>query len=500
MIKKLFLLLCLAIFLVSACNFPFWPSSTQSPGSGTPQSLFRTQIPRNVNFPTKIPTIVLQPVPPVLGDLEGFYVYSAQSGDTLAVVARHFGVEPSQISSQEYIPNTGFIQPGKKLIIPKTLTDFYYSDVLLPDSEVIYSPTTRNFNVAQFVNSTGGYLRSFQQLVNGEVLSGSQIVERVAQSTSTNPRLLLAVIELRSHWVTQTPAEPYLVHPLDLGYKEYEGLYMELSVAARLINTGYYSWRNGEMTELIFADGTSARIAPNLNAGTVGIQYMMAQLYDKPAWETMTYGPENIIAIHKQFFGDPNLRASTVEPLFNEGLSPPSLELPFTPGQPWALTGGLHYGWTAGTPLGALDFAPITGERSCVVSRVWVLASAAGTIIHAANNMVIIALEDENGIRTGWEVMYMHIAGFESISAGTPVNLDDPIGHPSCEGGAATGTHVHITRKYKGEWIGATEPLPFILSGWQAIPGTKIYNSNLVKDTQTIYARQYATKESYIQR
>jgi LysM repeat protein len=498
--KKFFLLLSLAFIIVAACNFPLWSSSSQSPGSGTPLSMFRTQIPRNVNFPTKIPTIVLQPSAPILGDLEDYYVYAAQSGDTLAVVARHFGVEPAQISSQDSIPNAGFIQPGKKLIIPKTLTDFYYSDVLLPDSEVIYSPTARNFNVAQFVNSSGGYLRSYQQLVNGEVLSGSQIVERVAQNTSTNPRLLLAVIELRSHWVTQTPSEPYWAHPLDLGYKEYEGLYLELAVAARLINTGYYSWRTGEMTELIFSDGSSARIAPNLNAGTVGIQYLMAQLYDKPSWETMTYGPENIIAIHKGFFGDPNLRASTIEPMFNEGLTQPPLELPFAPGQPWALTGGLHYGWTAGTPLGALDFAPITGERACVVSRVWVLASAPGTVIHAANNMVIIGLENENGESTGWEIMYMHIAKFEMISAGTHVNLDDPIGHPSCEGGSATGTHVHITRKYKGEWIGATEPLPFILSGWQAVPGAKIFQSTLVKDSQIIYARQNATLESRIQR
>ncbi len=498
--KKLILFIVLVLLLISACNFPLWFSSGQTPGSGTPQSLFRTQIPRNVNFPTRIPPIILQPSPPILGDLEGFYVYSAQSGDTLPVVARHFGVDSTQISSQENIPAAGFIQPGKQLIIPKTLADFYYSDVLLPDSEVIYSQTARNFDVAQFVNFEGGYLRSYQQTVSGEVLSGSQIVERVAQGTSTNPRLLLAVIELRSHWVTQTPAEPNWAHPLDLGYKEYEGLYMELSVAARLINTGYYSWRNGEMTELIFSDGTSARIAPNLNAGTVGIQYLMAQLYDKPSWETMTYGPENIIAIHMGFFGDPNLRASTIEPLFNEGLSPPSLELPFAPGERWALTGGLHYGWTAGTPLGALDFAPITGERSCVVSRVWVLASAAGKVIHAANNMVILGLEDANGIPTGWEIMYMHIANFEMVSPGSRLKLDDPIGHPSCEGGAATGTHVHISRKYKGEWIGAAEPLPFILSGWQATPGTKIYNSNLVKDSQTIYARQYATSESYIQR
>ena len=37
---------------------------------------------------------------------------------------------------------------------------------------------------------------------------------------------------------------------------------------------------------------------------------------------------------------------------------------------------------------------------------------------------------------------------------------------PSCEGGNATGTHLHIARKYNGEWVQAYGPIPFDLSGW----------------------------------
>ena len=41
-----------------------------------------------------------------------------------------------------------------------------------------------------------------------------------------------------------------------------------------------------------------------------------------------------------------------------------------------------------------------------------------------------------------------------------PVQAGDPLGHPSCEGGNVTGTHVHLARKFNGEWIGAGGRMP----------------------------------------
>lgn len=483
--------------VLSACNFPLLAGGNRE---STPQAMFRTQVPHNVNFPTRIPTISIQPSPPVLGDLQNAYTYGSQSGDTLRSVSSHFRVAPEQISYEGSFSVDQILPPGTTLFIPKTLTSFYYADILLPDSEVIYSPTAGDFDIAGFIARSGGYLSRYEQKVSGEVLTGSQIVERVALNTSVNPRLLLAIIELRSHWVTQTPSEIYWLHPLDLGYKEYEGLYLELAVAARLINTGYYGWRSGALTDLIFIDGSAARIAPNLNAGTVGIQYLMAQLYTQPEWETMVYSSNGLIPMHTRMFGDSFARALPIEPLFNEETVNLELELPFTPGERWALTGGLHYTWTAGTPFGALDFAPLTGEAACAVSKSWILAAAPGKVTRAANNQVIISVTDAGGKPTGWEVFYMHIASEEMIALGTRVQLDDPIGHPSCQGGSATGTHVHIARKYKGEWIGAGETFPFMLSGWLAVPGEQLFRSTLVKGAQVITADPNAGFTSRITR
>jgi LasA protease len=63
-------------------------------------------------------------------------------------------------------------------------------------------------------------------------------------------------------------------------------------------------------------------------------------------------------------------------------------------------------------------------------------------------------------------VLYMHVETRDRVQPGAQLNTGDRIGHPSCEGGLSSGTHVHIARKYNGEWIPADQQLPFVLSGW----------------------------------
>lgn len=199
-------------------------------------------------------------------------------------------------------------------------------------------------------------------------------------------------------------------------------------------------------------------------------------------------------------FPDPMLCAAEVEPLLSDTISAPRLELPFAPGETWAFTAGPHYSWVEGTPLGALDFAPNIKDAGCQVSPLWARTSAPGVVTRADNSVVMLTLEDENGDPTGWEVMYMHIAEKERAALGTHLRQDDPVGHPSCEGGSSTGTHVHIARKYRGEWISAQGMFPFVLSGWTAYPGERAYLGRLVKDGQVVIARQGGNQESLISR
>jgi hypothetical protein len=307
-------------------------------------------------------------------------------------------------------------------------------------------------------------------------------------------------VEYRSGLVfgNHTPSDIY--HPLDFNNEFFKGLYLELSLAARMINTGYYGWRYGEMTALTFRDQLSQRIAPSLNAGSVGVMYMFSQLYRSTVWEERLFGSGGFMETYLSMFPDPMLCAARVEPLLTNRVTAPVLELPFAAGEVWAFTAGPHYSWVEGTPLGALDFAPNIKDAGCTISQLWARASAPGVVTRADNSVVMLTLEDESGALTGWEIMYMHIAARDSVSLGAHVKTNDPIGHPSCEGGSSTGSHVHITRKYKGEWMGADELFPFVLSGWTAIPGARIYLGRLVKDGQVVIARQGGNEESLISR
>ena len=202
--------------------------------------------------------------------------------------------------------------------------------------------------------------------------------------------------------------------------------------------------------------------------------------------------------MHKSMFGDPWARAVLVEPLFQSGMQPPALELPFAPGERWSLTAGPHPDSNTGTPPGALDFAPITGQPPCSVSVAWARAAASGVILRASNGVVVLDLDGDGWEQTGWVLLYMHIAQQDRAAVGARLNTDDPIGHPSCEGGKSTGSHVHLARKYNGEWIGAGGPWPFILSGWTTVPGDTPYKGTLVKGEQVVTAYSGGTYGSTI--
>jgi hypothetical protein len=77
------------------------------------------------------------------------------------------------------------------------------------------------------------------------------------------------------------------------------------------------------------------------------------------------------------------------------------------------------------------------------------------------------------------------------VQAGTWVRVNDHIGHPSCEGGASTGRHLHFARKYNGEWIPPDGGLPFILSGWTIHLGAKPYQGTMTRGERIVTADPY---------
>jgi hypothetical protein len=262
--------------------------------------------------------------------------------------------------------------------------------------------------------------------------------------------------------------------------------------------TGYYGWRAGNLDSLTFPDGTTLRIAPSLNAGSVALQYFFSKHLNYADWLQAINPDTGFLSLYKSMFGDPWERADELGPLFPANLNQPTFTLPFEVGALWAFTGGPHPAWEAESAWGALDFAPAAAVTGCSVSDAWAIAIAPGQIVRSESSYVVLDLDGDGYEQTGWVVIYQHIATKDRIPAGTWVNAGARIGHPSCEGGEATGTNLHIARKYNGEWVAAGGPLPFDLSGWIAHEGSAPYLGTLTKGDQTIIANQTGVKESQI--
>lgn len=466
----------------------FFSSTPESskPSEGVVPVLAQTETAEHTT-PTPRPTVTLTPTPERSSTPEPPILYYSQAGDTLSALALRFGVDPSEITSPASIPPDRLLNPGQLLLIPHRLGETTSSEQVIPDSEIVFSPSALDFDISAFVSQAGGYLTNVQEWHTNGWNDGAKAVYNVAINNSINPRLLLALLEYQGNWIYGQPAS-LAQTDFPIGYIDYQkkGMFYQLSWAVQQLNIGYYGWRDGRVTELTFRDGTAVRLAPDLNAGSVALLYLMAQLYDQPNWARVMYGPDSLPALYERMFGSPWVRAQTVEPLFPSTLTQPPMELPFRKGKFWSFTGGPHSAWGPDGARAAIDFAPGTTEKDCYKSEDWVSSVASGLVVRSESGVVVVDLDGDGYEQTGWAILYLHIATDRRAPVGTWVNVDDNIGHPSCEGGMATGTHVHIARKYNGEWILADGPMPFVLSGWQVHAGEAAYLGTMTKGDEIV--------------
>jgi hypothetical protein len=279
-----------------------------------------------------------------------------------------------------------------------------------------------------------------------------------------------------------------------------KGLYRQLGWAIDQLSLGYYSWRSGLITDLTFPDGAHLRLAPTLNAGSAALAFLFAQMNDQSAWQTALDPSNGFPSLYAHMFGDPWRRAQRVEPLFSPELRQPELGLPFLPEQIWSYTSGPHNAWETKGALAALDFAPESLTEGCVPSEAWITAVAPGLVVRSEHGAVVLDLDGDGLEQTGWAILYMHVETRDRAPLGAQLQAGDPVGHPSCEGGPASGTHLHIARKFNGEWIAADGPLPFEMDGWTAHAGYRPYEGTLTRADQTVVANLFTPADAFIWR
>jgi murein DD-endopeptidase MepM/ murein hydrolase activator NlpD len=420
-------------------------------------------------------------------------LYYVQSGDWLPAVAKRFGVDVSEIVSPKILPKSGLLDVGTLLIIPdRRDKEAQYAPALqlLPDSEVVNSATATDFDIAGYVSAAGGYLSTYREYLGSTGwTSGAGVIQRSALENSVNPRLLLALLDYEARWVRGKPENKFRTD-FPLGYENFrnKGMFLQLAWAVDQLSHGYYGWRTGTVTELNFLDGTKLHLDPTLNAGTVGLMYLFSRMHSYNEWLRIMDQTSGFASFYQAMFGDPWARADQMGPLFPPSLTQPEMTLPFETHTPWVFTGGPHSAWEHDGPLAALDFAPAADKTGCLPTPTWIVAAAPGLVVRSGYGMVVVDLDGDGSEQTGWDILYLHVGNQNRVAKGVWVNTNDRIGHASCEGGIATGTHVHIARKYNGEWITADGPIPFDLSGWIAIAGDKPYLGELVKGNLIVTA------------
>jgi LysM repeat protein len=510
------LLYSLTAMVLGGCNFPYanLPSfMASSGGERTPTPNWAATLEAAIP-PTEGPDIGVEPVdlteptvdvppPPSPTPIQtGPILYYTQAGDTLNALAVRFGVAEEEITSPDLISTQGFLNPNQLLIIPNNLSNTTVATHVLPDSEFVFSFTSVDFDINTYVKGAGGYLDGYHEYLgtNGETY-GADLIQLLAQDNSINPRLLLALLEYQSGWVTGRPsnlaASDYPMGQVDLDRK---GLLRQMKWSVNQLSIGYYGWREGRLSEIEFQDGVTARLAPGLNAGTAALQYYFAQVYDSQGWLKAMDPEQGFPALYENMFGNPWGRARTIEPLFPPDLAQPRLELPFLFGPVWSYTGGPHGAWEHDGSWAAIDFAPASTISGCYDSDAWVAASASGRIVRSERGIVVLDMDGDGFEQTGWVIVYLHIPAKNRVSVDTIVQTGDYLGHPSCEGGFATGTHVHMARKFNGEWMTADGPIPFALTGWVAHEGSKAYKGTLTRDGETVTASQVGASISKIVR
>lgn len=415
--------------------------------------------------------------------------YPAQSGDTLQGVAAHFHTTIDEVvAANPDLPDDLTTLPaGYPLRVPA-----YYAPLtgspfhVLPDSEVIDGPTAVDFDIRQEILSHPGFLSGLTDYAFGRQLNTAwEVIDVASRNYSINPRLLLTLLEYQTHALTRPFAnDDDAIYPLGIRDPLQRGLYRQLIWAAERINEGYYGWRAGSLDSITLADGKMTRPDEWQNAGTVGIQVFFAALYGETDFDRIV-GPDGFYQTYLTLWGDPAQREIALIP---GNLRQPELSLPFLPNRIWDFTGGPHATWGESLPMGALDFAPPATEGGCATSGEWIAAPADGIVTRSEEALVLLDLDGDGEDRTGWVLLFFHVADRDRVAAGSVLKRGDVIGHPSCEGGRATGTHFHFARRFNGEWIPAAGTLPFILDGWVAHYGEKPYGGTLRRGSKVVEA------------
>ncbi len=415
------------------------------------------------------------PLDALPAEADSLVTVTVAPGDTLSGIAARYGLTAAELMAVNGLTDPDSLQVGQVLQVQLTPQREARIQAFLPDSEFVRGPAYLGFDVRQTLQELGSPLLGYSEEVEGQTLDGAAILERISRQFSVGPRLLLAALETTSGQVSgQTPLRALDAYPAGMEEAGRQGLWRQLNWLADRLNGGYYDLRGRRNRVLVLADGLRLGAPADLN----GASFAVARLLGRTVTEPELPGAiADFRAAYARLFGDPFQGARPSLDL--AALRFPELTLPWAADETWWMTGGPHGGWADGSAWSALDFVPDGEARGCFVSPAWVRAAAAGVVLGGDTGQLFLDLDGDGQVETGPVLMHLHLAADGRAAPGSRVAAGDPLGHPSCEGGVSTATHLHLARLYDGEWLPAAGAAPFRMGPWTAWGAPTVYDGGL---------------------
>ncbi|MGB0388560.1 MAG: LysM peptidoglycan-binding domain-containing protein [Ardenticatenaceae bacterium] len=425
-------------------------SSTAAPTKTPRSSPTKTRTPRPTGTPTRTSTPTASPTL-----VPGWY--EIEEGDTLLEVAISEDTSVDEILELNNISEETKLRIGRVLAIPSEIDLSLPESYLIEDSELVYGATYVDWDTSEFIEQQGGFLAEYEAYGR----DAGQIIDQMAVKYHVGPRALLASIEMMSGWVTKR--KPKEATPF--GGAGGGDLHWWTQWAAERMMEGYYGQLEGRRDWVVMANRVQVRLYPGTNPGSAAIANLLAGLVWDADELSELLEDGGFEKSYRRLFGKMDIEAGPVLPPNGEQ---PYFALPWTPGEQWVFTGGPHGGYgDYVTGWAALDFAPPI-PRGCWPSEFPARAVARGVVIESREGEVWIDTDDDGDVRTGWVLYYLHLDTEGRLEAGEKVKVGDVVGYPSCEGGIANASHLHIARMYNGQWMPAHAPVPFQLGNWTA--------------------------------
>ncbi len=389
------------------------------------------------------------------------------AGVVVVALAAAFAVLNTQIALARLVyPLEGVIRSPEGISV-----EIQSSPPTLADGQFVWGPNVGNFDIRGFLEKRGSLLAPY-----------AADIESWARYATINPRVLLAVLELNYGYITRfdTSLDPAVVR------QTIEEASADLSLAfyQHLYNVGSRQERGVQLfaqavPEFEFEDGVKADLIWTPTSGTYAVAALAAKGHLQGAGASIQAlgGSEDFDTVFGYFFPDtdPLDASNDLEPD-----SPPPddfFQFPFPLDATWTFSGA--HSWSGGSSYpdrSSMDFSTPWSNYPNSPYKNTVAAAPGDAVVRVpASGRAPCWVEIDHG--GGWTTHYYHLV---NIGASGPIGpksqnqLIGGIGVELCNGGFATGPHVHFALFYNG----APYDLEGLkLSGWTVHEGPRTENA-----------------------